>query len=89
MSNCLDRVGLWACLWALVLFALVEVGKPANHMLHSSLGLGLVLFKSREENEPRGASAHSFPSAHDWKYYMKSYWDIIIINEQLIFSYKT
>lgn len=81
MSNCLDQVGLWACLWALVLFALVEVGKPANHMLHSSLGLGLVLFKYREENEQRRASAHSFLSARDWEYYMKSYWNIIIINE--------
>lgn len=81
MSNCLDQVGLWACLWALVLFALVEVGKPANHMLHSSLGLGLVLFKYREENEKRRASAHSFLSARDGEYYMKSYWNIIIINE--------
>lgn len=78
MSNCLGQVSFWACSWAIVLFAFIEVGKPATRVLHSSLGLGPALFKQREDNEQGGASAHSFLSARDWGHDMKSYWKFLL-----------
>jgi len=47
VRNYLDQVGLWACLWGIILLTLIEVGRPVHYRWHYALGRG---FCSSEVN---------------------------------------
>lgn len=59
-KDCLDEVGLWACLWGDVLIALVDVGQLAHYGKHSSLGLDPQLLRKRSEGAFMHSRMHSF-----------------------------